>query len=194
MTQADTSRDLAAQALNASGAPACSADSTHVAGPHAERLENLSFDPEAVESERNVIISERRTRVDNNNLSQLLEQMRATAYVAHPYQFPVIGWPSDIAAWTSDDLENFYRTYYAPNNITMLVVGDVTPEEVLDLAEDYLAGIPAQDPPAEVRTVEPEQTGERRLVSRCCSSETLPTERIRCRCESDSRMAIPAES
>ena len=130
----------------------------------AERLENLSFDPEAVESERNVIISERRTRVDNNNLSQLLEQMRATAYVAHPYQFPVIGWPSDIAAWTTDDLENFYRTYYAPNNITMLVVGDVTPEEVLDLAEDYLADIPAQDPPAAVRTVEPEQTGERRLV------------------------------
>jgi zinc protease len=130
----------------------------------AERLENLSFDPEAVESERNVIISERRTRVDNNNLSQLLEQMRATAYVAHPYQFPVIGWPSDIAAWTTDDLENFYRTYYAPNNITMLVVGDVTPGEVLHLAEDYLAGIPAQDPPAEVRTVEPAQTGERRIV------------------------------
>jgi zinc protease len=130
----------------------------------AERLQNLAFNPEAVESERGVIISERRTTVDNNNIDRLLEQVRATAYVAHPYQFPVIGWPSDIDSWTLDDLENFYRTYYAPNNITMVVAGDVTPEEVLDLAEDYFEDIPAQDPPADVRTVEPPQQGVRRLV------------------------------
>ena len=130
----------------------------------AERLQNLAFDPDAVESERGVIISERRTTVDNSNISRLLEQVRATAYVAHPYQFPVIGWPSDIESWTLDDLESFYRKYYAPNNITLVVAGDVTPAEVLDLAEDYLDGIPAQDPPAEVRTVEPPQQGERRVV------------------------------
>jgi len=130
----------------------------------AERLQNLAFDPEAVESERGVIVSERRTTVDNNNISRLLEQMRATAYVAHPYQFPIIGWPSDIESWTVNDLERYYRTYYAPNNITMVVVGDVTPDEILDLAEDYLEDLEAQDPPADVRTVEPEQQGERRLV------------------------------
>ncbi len=130
----------------------------------AERLQNLAFDPEAVESERGVIVSERRKTVDSNNISRLLEQVRATAYVAHPYQFPIIGWPSDIESWTLEDLESFYRTYYAPNNITMVFTGDVTPMEILDLAEEYLEDIPAQDPPAEVRTVEPQQQGERRLV------------------------------
>ena len=130
----------------------------------SERLQNLEFDPEAIESERGVIASERRTTVDNNNISRLVEQVRATAYVAHPYQFPIIGWPSDIASWTQEDLENFYETYYAPNNITMVAVGDVTPEEIFELAEDYLEDIPAQEPPASVRTVEPEQQGERRVV------------------------------
>jgi zinc protease len=130
----------------------------------AERLENLEFDPEAIESERGVIISERRTTVDNNNISKLLEQVRATAYVAHPYQFPIIGWPSDIESWTQEDLEGFYRTFYAPNNITMVVVGDVTADEIFELAEDYLEDLRAQDPPADVRTVEPEQRGERRVV------------------------------
>ena len=130
----------------------------------AERLQNLAFDAEAIESERGVVSSERRTSVDNNNFSRLVEQVRATAYVAHPYQFPVIGWPSDIASWTREDLESFYRTYYAPNNITLVVVGDVTPDEVFELAEDYLEDIEAQDPPAEVRTVEPEQQGARRVV------------------------------
>ena len=130
----------------------------------AERLQNLAFDPEAVESERGVIISERRTTVDNNNISRLLEQVRATAYVAHPYQFPVIGWPSDIESWTIGDLERFYRTYYAPNNITMVFTGDVTPEEILDLADEYFDDLQAQEPPAAVRTVEPPQQGERRVV------------------------------
>jgi zinc protease len=130
----------------------------------AERLQDLAFVPEAVQSERGVIISERRTRVDNNNAGKLLEQVRATAYAAHPYQFPVIGWPSDIESWTLADLEGFYRTYYAPNNITMVVAGDVSAEEVLDLAEEYFEDISAQDPPADVRTVEPEQQGERRVI------------------------------
>jgi zinc protease len=130
----------------------------------SERLQNLEFDAEAIESERGVIASERRTTVDNNNISKLLEQVRATAYVAHPYQFPIIGWPSDIESWTREDLEDFYRTYYAPNNITMVVTGDVTADEIFELAEDYLEDIPAQEPPAVVRTIEPEQQGERRVV------------------------------
>ena len=130
----------------------------------AERLENLEFDPEAIESERGVIISERRTTVDNNNISKLLEQVRATAYVAHPYQNPIIGWPSDIENWTQEDLEAFFKTYYAPNNLTMILVGDVTPEEVYLLANQYFSPIPRQYPPPEITIVEPQQAGERRFL------------------------------
>jgi zinc protease len=134
-----------------------------VIGLEADRLENLVFDPGVVESERGVVTSERRSSVDNNNLRRLLEQMYATAFIAHPYQFPTIGWASDIAAWTLEDLESFYDTYYAPNNCTMIFTGDITPAEVFGLADEYLAPIPAEDPPPPVRTVEPEQQGTRRL-------------------------------
>jgi zinc protease len=130
----------------------------------ADRLQNLDFDPDVVKKERGVVYSERRTSIDNNNLRKLLEQVVATAFVAHPYQFPTIGWPSDIESWTQQDLIDFYQTYYAPNNITMVVTGAVTPEEVFDLAEEYLEDIDAQDPPAPVRTVEPEQQGVRRVA------------------------------
>ena len=130
----------------------------------ADRLENLTTDPEVFESERGVVYSERRTAVDDNNLMRLYEQVQATAYVAHPYQFPVIGWPSDIEGWTHEDVMDFYRTYYAPNNLTMVFTGDVTAAEIFELAEHYFEPIPAQQPPDPVRTVEPEQQGERRLI------------------------------
>jgi zinc protease len=129
----------------------------------ADRLENLKIDPETVNSERDVIFSERRRGVDDDNNGRLFEQVFATAYVAHPYQFPVIGWPSDIENWTQEDLENFFLTYYAPNNCLMVFTGDVTAEEIFNLAEDFFGPIPAQEPPQSVRTVEPEQQGARRL-------------------------------
>jgi zinc protease len=110
------------------------------------------------------VFSERRLRIDNDNFGRLYEQMRATAYVAHPYQNPVIGWPSDIENWTQDDLETFFNTYYAPNNQTMVFAGDVTPEEIYLLAEQYLSVIPRQPPPPKVTTVEPLQQGERRVL------------------------------
>jgi zinc protease len=130
----------------------------------ADRLENLVITPGIVESERGVVFSERRTRIDNDNTGMLFEQVLATAYTAHPYQHPVIGWPSDIAAWTAADLESFYRRFYAPNNCTMVIAGDVTPEEVFRLAEEHFAAIPSQPPPDAIRTVEPEQLGIRRVV------------------------------
>ena len=133
-------------------------------GLEGDRFQNLAFDDDVIESERGVVYSERRTRVDNDNMGRLYEQMLATAFVAHPYQFPVIGWPSDIESWTREDLEDFYRTYYAPNNCTLVVVGDVTPAEVYRLSEVYFGPIAAQDPPREIRTVEPPQSGERRLT------------------------------
>ncbi|MDH3274155.1 MAG: insulinase family protein [Gammaproteobacteria bacterium] len=129
-----------------------------------DRFENLAIVPEVFESERKVVYSERRSGIDNNNFRMLGEQVQATAYVAHPYQFTVIGWPSDIESWTQEDLANYYRTYYAPNNRTVVVSGDVTTEEIFELAEEYFAPTPAQEPPPPIRTVEPEQLGPRRLV------------------------------
>lgn len=129
----------------------------------ADRLENLQIYEEAVNAERQVVYSERRTSVDDNNFFKLYEQMSATAYVAHPYQFPVIGWPSDIENWTIEDLRDYYVTYYAPNNRTMIFTGDITPEEIFELSEEYFAPIPAQAEPPPIRTVEPEQQGTRRV-------------------------------
>jgi len=129
----------------------------------SDRMRQLDFDPKVVESERGVVYSERRSSVDNDNFGTLLEQMQATAYVAHPYQIPTIGWPSDIEGWTIEDLRAFYRLYYAPNNAVMFVVGAVDPEQVFSLAEKYLAPLEAQAAPPPVTTKEPLQVGERRV-------------------------------
>jgi zinc protease len=130
----------------------------------ADRMQNLAFDPKIIESERGVVYSERRTSVDNNNMGILYEQLRAAAFTAHPYHWPVVGWPSDIESWTMEDLRAHYKTGYAPNNCVMVVVGDVTVERVMELAKKYLAPIPAQPAPPPVRTKEPEQLGERRVT------------------------------
>ena len=130
----------------------------------SDRLANLAFAPPVVEKEREVVYSERRLRVEDSNQSFLSEQVQATAFVAHPYRIPTIGWPSDIKAWTLADLQNFYHTWYAPNNCTLVLVGDVDPAQVFTLVEKYYGAIPRGPATTPVRTVEPEQTGERRLV------------------------------
>jgi len=130
----------------------------------ADRMQNLAFDPKIIESERGVVYSERRTSVDNSNTGLLYEQLRAAAFIAHPYHWPVVGWPSVIEAWTMDDLRSHYKTGYAPNNCVMVVVGDVTSEQVMALAKKYIEPIPSQPPPPAIRTKEPEQLGERRVL------------------------------
>ena len=130
----------------------------------ADRIENLSFDPAKIKSEREVVASERRLSVDNDNGGLLDEQLWATAFIAHTYQWPVIGWMSDIEHWTIEDLKHHFAMGYSPSNATMVVVGDVTSEEVFQLCEKYIEPIPAHAPPPPVTTVEPEQLGERRLV------------------------------
>ena len=129
-----------------------------------DRMANLAFDPKVVESERGVVYSERRSSVDNDNFGTLLEQMQATAFTAHPYQFPTIGWPSDIEHWKLDDLKRFFKTYYAPNNAVLVIAGDVDAAQVFALADKYLAPLQKQPEPTPITTVEPEQLGERRLV------------------------------
>ena len=129
----------------------------------SDRMRNLDFNAEKVESERGVVSSERRSSVDNDNFGTLVEQMQATAFVAHPYQIPTLGWPSDIEGWKITDLQDYYRQYYAPNNAVMFIVGDIEPEAAFKLAEQYLASIPAQPAPPAVTTKEPPQLGERRI-------------------------------
>src|SRR5262245_32311660 len=142
----------------------------------ADRIQNLRFDPKKIESERGVVASERRTSVDADNAGILDEQLRATAFVAHPYQWPVVGWMSDIEHWTIEDLKHHFEMGYAPNNATMVVVGDVTAQEIFQLCEKYIEPIPQHAPPPPVTTVEPEQMGERRLVVH--KSAELPLLRI----------------
>jgi zinc protease len=132
----------------------------------ADRIRDLSFDPKVIESERNVVRNERKMSVDNNNFGVLNEQLWATAYTAHPYQWPVVGWDVDIVNWKMEDLQNHFRMGYSPSNATMVISGDVTFEEVVALAEKYLEPIPSHDPPPKVTTQEPEQLGERRVVVR----------------------------
>jgi zinc protease len=132
----------------------------------ADRIQNLAFDPKIIESERGVVYSERRTGVDNNNFGLLAEHLWSTAFMAHPYHWPVIGWASDIESWTLEDLRAHHKMAYAPNNCVVVVAGAVRRDEVLRLAQRHLAPIPRQDPPPPVRTQEPEQIGERRVVIR----------------------------
>jgi zinc protease len=129
----------------------------------ADRIRDLSFDPKMIESERGVVYSERRNSEDSS-FGALYELLKAAAFMAHPYHWPVLGWPSDIESWTMDDLQTHFRMGYAPNNCVMVAVGDVKADEVIALAKKYLEPIPRHDPPPPVRTIEPEQKGERRVV------------------------------
>lgn len=132
----------------------------------ADRIGWLSFDPRMVESERGVVANERRLSVDNNNWSLLNEQLTAAAFTAHPYGWPVIGWASDIESWKREDLIQYFKTYYAPNNCVLILVGAFDPAEVLGLARRHLEPIPPQPSPPPVTTKEPPQLGERRVQVR----------------------------
>jgi zinc protease len=129
----------------------------------ADRLRNLSFDPKVIESERGVVHSERRLSVDDSHFGRLLEQVQATAFLAHPYGIPTIGWPSDIQSWSHEDLKTFFKTYYAPNNCTLVIVGDVDSKAIVEMARKHFESIPSQPQPEPIRTKEPEQRGERRV-------------------------------
>jgi len=132
----------------------------------AERMANCIYDPEDCESERTVIISE--LQGSENDPDTLLEQeVIAAAYKVHPYRHPTIGWLSDLQTMTRDDLYQYYRRNYVPNNATVVVVGDVDANDVLRRVEKQFGSIPGGAMPRRVHVVEPEQLGERRIeVSR----------------------------
>jgi len=128
----------------------------------ADRIATLAFDSVSVESERGVVASERRRSVEDNNMRLIDEENWAAAYMAHPYQWPVIGWMVDIEGWKRADLSSYFKMYYAPNNATWVLVGDFDKDEVRALLKKYLEPIPRGPMPLAVTTTEPEQRGERR--------------------------------
>lgn len=140
----------------------------------ADRIANLNFDDKMIESERGVVLSERTTGFENSNWTNLEEQVLAASFVAHPYRWQVIGYESDIKNWKKADLQNYFKTYYAPNNAVVVMTGDLDTEQVKRLAKQYFEPIPAQQPPRPIHTVEPEQRGEKRVwVHKDVSSPNL---------------------
>jgi zinc protease len=129
----------------------------------AERMAHGLYDPAECESERTVIISE--FQGGENDPEQVLDtEVTATAFRAHPYRHPTIGWLEDLKSMTRDDLYSHYRRFYVPNNATLVVVGDVDTDDVLRKAERHFRSIPDAKLPPRAATVEPPQTGERRVT------------------------------
>ncbi|WP_221390727.1 pitrilysin family protein [Dyadobacter sp. NIV53] len=131
----------------------------------SDRIADLSIDPKMVESERGVVLSERSTGLENSNYRLIGELVQSVAFQEHPYMFPVIGFESDIKSWTQKDLETYFKTYYSPNNTTVVVTGDITLDQVRKLADQYMAPIVAGALPQKIRTIEPQQNGERRVTA-----------------------------
>jgi predicted Zn-dependent peptidase len=129
-----------------------------------DRIASLSIDSLMVESERGVVLSERRTGLENSPWRNIIESVKATAFQEHPYHWPVIGYEDDMKNWTQQDLERYFKTYYAPNNCVVVVSGAMKFENVKALAEQYLEPIPAQPAPPKIHIKEPVQTGERRIT------------------------------
>ncbi|MDP2619527.1 MAG: pitrilysin family protein [Hyphomicrobiales bacterium] len=131
----------------------------------ADRMANLVLGEKETAAERDVVLEERRSRVDNDPGSQLAEEIAASLYRSHPYGRPVIGWEHEIKALNRADAIEFYNTYYTPNNAILVVAGDVTPEEVRALAEKTYGKLARRaEPGARVRPAEPPQRAERRLT------------------------------
>ncbi|MBV1895098.1 MAG: insulinase family protein [Rhodobacteraceae bacterium] len=131
----------------------------------ADRMLNIRLTERDIETERDVILEERNQRVENNPSALFSEQKSAAQYLNHRYGVPVIGWRHEMESLNMDDAMSFYGTYYAPNNAVLVVSGDVDPDEVHRLAEQYYGVIPANpDLPERIRTQEPPQTAARRLT------------------------------
>lgn len=129
----------------------------------SDRMRNLIIDEDVTATERKVILEERNQRTDSSPQSLFSEQMRSALYMNHPYQVPVIGWRHEIAALSVEDLTTFYDRFYAPDNAILVVAGDVTPEGVRELAEQYYGPLEPSGNPPEPRPSEPPQLAARRL-------------------------------
>jgi zinc protease len=127
----------------------------------ADRMSHLLLTVETLESERQVVKEERRLRVDNSLFGKLNEGLYSTTFTAHPYRWPVIGWMSDIDAISLDDCKEFYSSHYAPNNATVIILGDIDPQEAVSIVDKYFGHILPSSYPEEMIPIEESQMHER---------------------------------
>jgi zinc protease len=129
----------------------------------ADRMQNLQIRDDYVKSEREVIIEERRSRIDNNPSALFDEQLRTALFIHHPYGIPTIGWEHEMHGLGPDDARAFYNRWYAPNNAVVIVAGDITASELRPLAEKYYGPVPMRPVPPRQRVSEPEHVASARL-------------------------------
>lgn len=133
----------------------------------SDRMKNIRLTPENIATERDVIIEERNQRTENNPQALFGEQINAVQYLNHRYGTPIIGWMHEMEELDLDDALSFYELYYSPNNTVLVVSGDVTPDEVRALADKHYGPLPRNpDLPDRLRTEEPRQNAERRVMFR----------------------------
>ncbi|HEY4124140.1 MAG TPA: pitrilysin family protein [Rhizomicrobium sp.] len=129
----------------------------------ADRMANLDLSDNNVRTERTVVMEERRMRVDNDPQSLMSEQLAAALFLSHPYGRPVIGWPDDIRRIGRVEARDFYLHHYAPNNATLVIVGDVTPDDVRPMAEAEFGKVAARELLPRAEYAQPARMGEARL-------------------------------
>lgn len=141
----------------------------------ADRMRNLVLDEAEFKKEIQVVMEERRWRIEDQPGSQVYETLMGTALQAHPYRIPVIGYMDDLRNLTIDDVRAWYKRWYAPNNATLVVVGDVRPEAVFDLAKRFFGPLRPSVLPARKPQNEPAQTGIRRVHVKAVAEEPTLT-------------------
>jgi zinc protease len=129
----------------------------------SDRMVNLLLDPKEFDLEREVVKEERRMRTEDDPTSLVVEELYAAAFKVHPYRNPVIGWMTDLDGLSREDAYRFYKTYYAPNNATLVVVGDFDSKSLLPKIREYFGAIPRGADPPQPKIPEPPQRGERRV-------------------------------
>ena len=130
----------------------------------ADRMTNLTLSPEEFAKEIKVVMEERRLRTEDRPRSMVYEQLMAAALTAHPYRNPIIGWMNDLENMRVEDTREFYQRWYAPNNVVLVVVGDVEPGQVFELVEKHFGGIPSRALPPRKPQDEAPQLGVKRIT------------------------------
>jgi zinc protease len=129
----------------------------------ADRMRNLILDPQETLSERDVVMEERRLRYEDDPQNLVFEEVISAAFKNHPYRWPVIGWMSDLKGITRDDLWQYYRTHYVPNNALIVIAGNIDRDSLMTMIRKHFGSIPKGPDIKSITIEEPEQRGERRV-------------------------------
>ncbi len=128
----------------------------------ADRMRHLKVSEELFRTEQKIVVEERRLRTEDDPVNAMYEELVATAFKAHPYQWPIVGWMHDVASVSLADAKSYYDRYYQPNNATLVVVGDIDPQAALTEIKNTFGQIPRGPEPPPFLPLEPSQQGERR--------------------------------